>query len=179
MGTTYSIKISDALESQYSTSIIESKVDSILHVVNNQMSTYIKSSEISNFNKSSTNFIKPSEEFRYTLEYAKRLARLTNGMFDITIIPLLELWGFSESKNDWTPPSEIDIYNLLQNTGNDKWSLTNEFLYKNITNVKIDVNAIAKGYAVDIISQLFKNLGYMNFMVEIGGEVYCSGFKKR
>ena len=178
MGTTYNIKISDSLANQYSTILIESKIDSILEVVNTQMSTYIKNSEITKFNNSSTKFIKPSEEFRFTLEYAKRLAGLTNGMFDITINPILELWGFSKPANDWKPPTKKDIYNLLQNTGNDKWSLTNNFLYKNLTHVQIDVNAIAKGYAVDLISQFFKSLGFMNFMIEIGGEVYCSGYKQ-
>jgi thiamine biosynthesis lipoprotein len=175
MGTTYSIKISDYKIGFHGVEQIRYKVDSTLKSINLQMSTYIPSSEISKFNEMGAMSISPSPQFLYVLEYARELSKLSRGLFDITVGPLVQLWGFSQKKLPWAPPEKSDVNKLLENIGNDTWDLVHGELIKLNPNIQIDVNAIAKGFGVDIISLLLKSLGYNNYMVEIGGEVYCAG----
>ena len=175
MGTTYLIKISD-----YDTNIrpldeIRFKVDSTLKLINLQMSTYMTSSEISKFNDAGIMSILPSPKFLSVLEYARDLSISTNGLFDITVGPLVQLWGFGQKNSNWAPPNKLNINQLLESIGNNTWALSFGELIKLNPNMEIDVNAIAKGFAVDIISLLIRSLGYNNYMVEIGGEVYCAG----
>ncbi|MBC8311287.1 MAG: FAD:protein FMN transferase [Candidatus Marinimicrobia bacterium] len=178
MGTTYSIKISDYNNSLCSISEISTKIDSVLNSINIQMSTYIPSSEISLFNQIDVNHILPSPEFHNVLKYAQNLSIETNGLFDITVGPLVKLWGFGKRSTTWAPPLNSKINELLQNNGNETWDLLDEKLIKINPNIQIDVNAIAKGFGVDEISKLLKSTGFNNYMVEIGGEVYCSGLNE-
>ena len=175
MGTTYSIIISGLKSNIKFKDQIAHKVDSTLKSINMQMSTYIEESEISKFNESATMSIYPSLEFLDVLEYGRELSKSTDGMFDITVAPLVELWGFTDQKLSWVPPDKLDINRSLGNIGNRTWNIVSGELVKLNPDMKIDVNAIAKGFGVDIISNLLKSLGYNNYMVEIGGEVYCSG----
>ena len=178
MGTTYSIKISDYNNSLFSISEIGTKIDSVLNLINLQMSTYIQTSEISTFNQFDVKYILPSPEFQLVLKYARELSTFTHGLFDITVGPLVELWGFGKRSATWTPPLNSEINQLLENIGNHTWSLVDGKLMKFNSNIQIDVNAIAKGFGVDMISLLIDSLGYDNYMVEIGGEVYCSGLNE-
>ena len=175
MGTTYSIEISDYDNNTFSVSQIKTKVDSALISLNLQMSTYIPSSEISILNQLDITSILPSPEFLTVLEYARNLSKSSNGLFDITVGPLVKLWGFSVRRSTWAPPKKSDVKQLLENIGNNTWDLVDGKLMKLNPNIQIDVNAIAKGFGVDIISSLIESLGYENYMVEIGGEVYCAG----
>ncbi len=175
MGTTYSIKISDYDNNFFSISQIKTKLDSALISINLQMSTYIPSSEISILNQRDITSILPSPEFLTVLEYARDLSKSSNGLFDITVGPLVQLWGFNGGSPTWAPPKKSDVKQLLGNIGNDTWDLVDGKLMKLNPNIQIDVNAIAKGFGVDIISSLIESLGYENYMVEIGGEVYCAG----
>jgi len=175
MGTTYSIKISDYNNSSISIDQIRAKIDSTLTLINLQMSTYISSSEISIFNQKNVKSILPSAEFLAVLEYAHKLSTSTDGLFDITVGPLVQLWGFNQRTNTWDPPEDSEINQLLENIGVDTWDLVDEKLFKSNLNIQIDVNAIAKGFGVDVISALIESLGFINYMVEIGGEVYCAG----
>ena len=175
MGTTYSIKISDYNNSSLSIDQIRAKVDSTLESLNLQMSTYISSSQISIFNQKNIESILPSTEFLAVLEYAHSLSASTDGLFDITVGPLVQLWGFKEGAEIWFPPKDSQINQLLENIGNNTWDVIDGRLLKTNLNVQIDVNAIAKGFAVDAISAMIESFGFINYMVEIGGEVYCAG----
>ena len=179
MGTTYSIIISSLDINIKSVDDIKHKVDSTLKSINMQMSTYIASSEISKFNKSTTMDIVPSSNFLDVLKYGRELSESTGGMFDITVAPLVDLWGFSHEKSPWVPPDKLDIIRLLDKIGNDTWDILNGKLIKIIPDIEINVNAIAKGFGVDIISTLLRSIGCKNFMVEIGGEVFCSGLNHK
>ena len=175
MGTTYSIKISDYNNSSLSIDQIIAKVDSTLESINLQMSTYISSSEISIFNQKNIENILPSTEFLTVLEYAHNLSTSTNGLFDITVGPLVQLWGFGKRIDTWAPPKVAQINQLLENIGDDMWDVVDGKLLKSNSNIQIDVNAIAKGFSVDVIATLIESFGFINYMVEIGGEVYCAG----
>ena len=172
MGTTYSIKYSSSLIPLYQ---IQKEINNILNSINDQMSTYINDSEISIFNKMSKDMeYIVSSDFYYVLDKSKYYYDLSNGLFDITVEPLSELWGFYDK--EFTLPSKKSIDSTKAYLGFDKIKLLdgNEIVKSN-NQVKISLNAIAKGYAVDKITNYFDSNNIKNYMVEIGGEVKAKG----
>jgi len=173
MGTTYSIKFStfnDSLDSLR----IANKVDSLLLNINNQMSTWNNDSEISKFNKWVS--LEPyfvSNEFLEVLNTSLSISKKTNGYFDIAIFDLMSMWGFGPSPKQGTPKNN-SIDSVLQFTGYENLNVNNDSISKLHKNAKIDLNAIAKGYAVDNIFEYLKSEGFKNIFVEIGGEVRFS-----
>ena len=131
MGTTYLIKVIDFDRHIISSNQLQLKIDSVLISINEQMSTYISDSEISIFNRSSTKSIIPSKEFLSVLEFSEALANSTSGLFDITVGPLIQLWGFSNYNDEWLPPNEVEISELLDHIGRDTWGLVEGKLQKN------------------------------------------------
>ena len=172
MGTTYSIKYSTSSLSSYR---IQTEIDDILNLINRQMSTYINDSEISIFNKASKDMKHiVSSDFYYVLDKSKYYYDLSNGLFDITVEPLSVLWGFYNK--EFRLPSKDSIDSIKTYIGFDKIKLldNNEILKVN-NQVKISLNAIAKGYAVDKIANYFDSNNIKNYMVEIGGEIKTKG----
>ena len=166
MGTTYSITISNFMHNKDN---FKTKIEKQLDEINQKFSTYSDDSEISIINKSNADLMKISSEFEYVLDRALYYCKLVNGNYDITVGPLVELWGFNSNKN--ILPSADDISAVLGNIGYQKISLSNHFLVKKNKDVVIDLNSIAKGYAVDKISEFLDKNGYENYLVEIGGEL--------
>jgi len=174
MGTTYEVKI--AQEYPHSVDLISKGIDSILVAINQSMSTYIPDSEISliNSNNISGEVFTVSEEFQYVLEKSLEYYILTGGAFDVTIRPLLKLWGFKGESIYKVPESSV-IKQVLNYVGSDNIiSKANRFSKKN-PKLELDFGAIAKGYAVDRISDYLIDKGYLVHYVEIGGEVICKG----
>ena len=172
MGTTYSIKYSIS-----STPLpqIQKEIDNILNSINDQMSTYINDSEISIFNKMSKDmkFI-ISSDFYYVLNKSEHYYNLSNGLFDITVEPLSKLWGFYNK--EFSLPKKKSIDSIKTYIGFDKIKLlSHNKITKGSNEVKISLNAIAKGYAVDKIANFFDSKNIKNYMVEIGGEVKVKG----
>ena len=179
MGTTYSIKIIDNKLQHIDINNVKSKIDSVLQAVNQQMSTYIPDSEISRFNRLiSEDWFTISTDFYDVIVMSQEISRLTKGAFDITIGPIMELWGFSKDlmQNDWQPPPNLEIEKVLQFIGFNNIAVGKNSIKKANPNIKIDLNAIAKGYGVDIVFELLRDLGFTGILVEIGGEVRCSGY---
>ena len=166
MGTTYSITIMDFMHNKDN---FKSHIDSQLNLINEKFSTYISDSEISIINKSNTGTIIVSDEFKYVLNKALYYCKLVNGNYDVTIGPLISLWGFDSSQNKI--PSNNEIVNVLNYVGYEKIYFKNNYLVKDNENMNIDLNSIAKGYAVDQISEFLDDSGYSNYLVEIGGEL--------
>ena len=166
MGTTYSITILD-----FNHDKIEFKniIDERLSIINQIFSTYINDSEISSINKSGTELIQLSDEFRYVLDKALYYCKLSDGYYDITIGPLVKLWGFDTIYNQI--PSDSDILGSMNDIGYNKIYVNNQFLVKKNKEINIDLNSIAKGYGVDEIANLIESEGYHNYLVEIGGEL--------
>ena len=153
--------------------ILEKKeIDSLLVNFNNIFSTYIPSSEISTINNSSGK-IYISDHFYFLLEQSKRVYNLTDGYFDPTIGPLVNLWGFGPDKliNN---PKKSEVNNLLNLVGLNKIDIGDNFLIKN-KGTYIDFSSIAKGYAVDILHNYLIDKKIFNFFIEIGGEVRANG----
>jgi len=172
MGTTYSIKYSTSSLSSYQ---IQKEIDDILNLVNSQMSTYINNSEISIFNKMSKDMeYAISPDFYYVLDKSKYYYDLSKGLFDITVEPLSGLWGFYNK--EFALPSKESIDSTKAHIGFNKIKLLdNNKIVKGDNRVGISLNAIAKGYAVDKITNYFDDNNIENYMVEIGGEVRVKG----
>ncbi|EHO42129.1 ApbE family lipoprotein [Caldithrix abyssi DSM 13497] len=179
MGTVYHIKLIDDVNASISEKELQSAVDSLLNDINRQMSTYQPQSEISRFNRwRSTEPFKVSPEFLRVVQKALKIYRETNGAFDITVGPLVDLWGFGRKGARFEPPDSQQIARILQRVGAHQLKVCGDTaLCKLNPDLEIDLGAIAKGYGVDAVSRLLKENGFTNFMVEIGGEVYASGKK--
>ena len=96
---------------------------------------------------------------------------------DITIGPVVNAWGFGFPPSLKTP-TEDSLEKLRASVGSDKLTLNKTTLTKSNVATKIDLSAIAKGYAVDAVSQALLKSGYSNFLVEVGGEIYTRGTKR-
>lgn len=178
MGTTYSVKIINNIDQSIDFNNVRNEIDSVLNVVNQQMSTYIEDSEINRFNQLEDNSWFPvSFRFFKVILMAQEVSRLTDGAFDITVGPLVDLWGFgiNSEKEEWQPPSERQIQCISKLIGYQNISTGKFSIKKNNPDTEIDVNAIAKGFGVDIVFELLEQKGFTDILVEIGGEVRCKG----
>ncbi len=181
MGTTYSVKIFDpSLRVQKSLDDLRLEVDALLRRVNDQMSTYLKSSEISRFNDSeSTEWFDVSAETAAVVEFALQVSSKTGGAFDVTVAPLVNAWSFGPDPRTKTVPDPRKLDELKQLIGFEKLSVRIDppALRKSIPGLQVDLSAIAKGHGVDRVVALLNEAGAENVFVEIGGEVRTSGDK--
>ncbi|MFL2983407.1 MAG: FAD:protein FMN transferase [Candidatus Neomarinimicrobiota bacterium] len=174
MGTTYSIKLVSALN-DINIRLIEKDIDSLLININKQMSTWDPKSEISMFN--SWKSLEPytvSDDLIYVIDHSIDISRKTNGLFDITVYDLMSIWGFGPSPR-LSFPDNYQIAQVLKNSGYENIRVVNKNLIKNNKKIKLDLNAIAKGYAVDKVFELLLLKDFDNIFVEIGGEVRLKG----
>jgi len=136
---------------------------------------YDEKSELSKINKSSDPEIKVSEDLFRLLQLSKEINALTNGMFDITLGPVQALWGFYGPEKR-VVPSKDDISKELAKTGFDKIELNHDRTVKfKIKGMKLDMNAVSKGYAVDKGIAYLISKGVKNAIINAGGDVYCLG----
>ncbi len=178
MGTTFSIKFTS--QAPVDLVEIENNVNSLLQKVNQQMSTYISNSELSLFNKSSsTNWVSVSYDLAFVMDAALKISKLSNGKFDITVGPLVNLWGFGPDNKPQKVPSNRDIEKVRNFVGykNIEVKLNPPSIKKHHPNVYCDLSAIAKGFAVDKISEYLASKNLKNHLVEIGGELRANGTK--
>ena len=172
MGTTYSIKI---YSKEFINNVdLKESVEYKLNYLNSIFSTYSDSTEISKINLSKSKTINLSDDLAFVLNKAIYYSRLSDGLYDPTVFPLVDLWGFGPT-NINSKPNKNKINDLLKNVSYKYISLNEKELLLSNSNLYIDLNSIAKGYAVDSISNLLLNMGFSDFMVEIGGEVKCVG----
>lgn len=167
MGTTYSIVYLDEENRDFQFSI-----DSLFLVFNQSLSTYIPDSELSQFNKGdSLNFKLPF--FLPVLKASKTVYENTNGSFDPTIGPLVNVWGFGPTGPELKDSTNID--KMLVQVGFDKIEFDELQIRKKTDGIYLDFSAIAKGYGVDVAGEFLRSKGIQNFLVEIGGELIASG----
>ena len=175
MGTTYSVKIRNIIEKQGEINTIQSKIDSTLKDLNQQVSTYIPDSDITKFNESnSLDWIEIPLHFQKVIEKALEVYTISNGAFDVTVHPVVRLWGFGKDGRKWVPPEENQVKIARESIGSQYLHQSGSRIKKDLPGLEIDLSAIAKGYGVDLVFDLLGNLGYHEFMVEIGGEVRCT-----
>jgi thiamine biosynthesis lipoprotein len=164
----------DALD----TAGLENGIVASLGRVDELASTWRDDSELSMFNANqSVDWIVVSATFCDVLQQAIDVSRETNGAFDITVGPLVNLWGFGPDGQVQLPPSDDAINAAMQNVGVDKieTECSNRLIRKASPSLYIDLSGWAKGYAVDEIARLLDANGLENYLVEVGGEVRVSG----
>jgi thiamine biosynthesis lipoprotein len=179
MGTTYLVKVvaGGFLDPEG----LKEKIDKRLDEINQSMSTYRKDSEISRFNRFDRigEKFEISNDFLQVMRVGQKIHRLSNGAWDGTVNPLVDLWGFGRSgRRDKIPPKS-QIAALLSEIGFANIEvLSPGFLVKKRAAVSVDLSSIAKGYGVDEVAALLRGLGYKNYLVEIGGEIFAAGRRK-
>ena len=176
MGTTYNVKVVTGYFQ--SISRLKEKIDKRLEEINRSMSIYQKDSEISRFNR----FKKVGQKFRISNNFfqvmraGQKVHRLSDGAWDGTVNPLLDIWGFGRSGRQDKIPQKNEIAALLPDIGFENIDVVEPgFLVKKRAAVTVDLSSIAKGYSVDEVAVLLRNLGYKDYLVEIGGEIFEIG----
>lgn len=149
----------------------QKQFDSLFYVINKSMSTYQADSDISRLNRNET--VEIDAHFKKVFEASKKIFQETNGAFDPTIGALVNAWDFGPEGVIENLDS-LKISNLMLSVGFDKVSIIGNKVVKQ-PNTFIDFNAIAKGYAVDVIADFLSSKNIQNFLVNIGGELNSKG----
>ncbi len=177
MGTQFSVKLpaGDAVNDAIH---LQKAVKATLAHVEQMMSTYIADSEISQFNNSAaTGWHKVSEEFCISVEEALAISTLTDGSFDITVGPLVNLWGFGPGDIIDEPPADENISTMLKSVGYKhlQADCSQPALRKDIAEIALDMSAFGKGYATDSVAAVLDEAGIENYLIEVGGELRLRG----
>lgn len=177
MGTTYSVKLFPTQDDLNQINLYEA-VDKELVRINQLMSTYIPNSELSQFNQ-----LDAGQEFVFSdnnieiLNKAAKIFQESNGAFDVTVGPIVNLWGFGPDGRIDKRPANEEIIKAKSIVGFDKLVRKGNVVIKPHQDMYVDFSSIAKGYAVDKIAELLEQQHISNYLVEIGGEMRLSGMK--
>jgi FAD:protein FMN transferase len=152
------------------------EIDSIFNSIDSSLSIYKPYSLITRFNNNNRGVI-ADVHLKHLAEVSLNVSRETRGLSDITVAPLVNIWGFG-AKESGSVPTDAQIKQALTCVGADKIMLKGDSLIKKKPCVKIDVNGIAQGYTVDVITAYLACKGIMNFIVEVGGELRLKGKKQ-
>ena len=181
MGTRYSV-ILPQLPTGHTRAQLEQAFDALLVDVNDEMSTYIDDSMISTFNRSSSSdWYDVTPAFYEVTRAALTLSVLSDGRYDITVAPLVELWGFGVADSDDSVPDVAAIEQARQGMGFQRLELraSPPALRKQIPELTIDLSSIAKGHGVDVLADYLESLGVDDYLVDIGGELRAGGQSQR
>ncbi|MDR2791250.1 MAG: FAD:protein FMN transferase [Tannerellaceae bacterium] len=152
---------------------LSSQIDSTFQALNNSFNPFLPTSCIARLNRNETSYT--DEHLRRIITRALEISRLSDGVFDITAAPLINLWGFGYQRHDTVTPQAID--SILRFVGYQKIRLLPDGrLQKDDPRIQINCSAIAKGYAADVIADVLRRYGAENYMVEIGGEIVLCGY---
>ena len=172
MGTSYSLIYGEC-------QVAADEVEDILAAINRAVSTYDPDSEISVFNRAPENdAVLMSEHFAVTMHIADEIWRQSNGALDPTVGPLVDLWGFGPV-DDAQEPDASQQARVADLIGWQKVNLDADNVSKRVSGLRLDLSAIAKGYAVDEVGRYLAASGCDNYMVDIGGEMVTSGTNPR
>lgn len=142
-----------------------------LQLVDQTFSTFNDESIISKINRNEP--VKLNQMFIEVFDLAKTVSKDTHGAFDITVAPLVNVWGFGFKSG--TPPTKAVIDSLRHLTGYEKVKLIGSKVRKQDPRIMLDCSAIAKGYGSDVVAQYLRSRDVENFMIEIGGEIVVQG----
>ncbi|WP_296935606.1 FAD:protein FMN transferase [uncultured Marinobacter sp.] len=178
-GTSYHINVV-LTEDQERLETLASGIDEVLEDVDASMSTWRDDSELSRFNQRTdqSGWVPVSAGLFEVLQKANEISRLTDGAFDVTIGPVVNLWGFGPQARPEKTPSEESLSTVLAATGFEKLELQADPPAVRATPPQyVDLSAIAKGYGVDAVARFLESEGVEAYLVEIGGEVRVNGRK--
>ncbi len=176
MGTRYTITIAERDD----VAELQKKVDTRLAVINRLMSTYDGESELSRFNRhQGTDWFSVSSDTAKVVQFALQMAVDSDGAFDPTVGPAVNLWGFGPEGRRVKPPSDAEVAAVLPRIGyhNIEARTDPPAVRKKRADIYLDLSAVAKGFAVDEISLLLAKVGCADSLVVIGGEIHARGKK--
>jgi thiamine biosynthesis lipoprotein len=176
MGTRYSV----TLASRADVAELQQKVDARLQEINALMSTYDEKSELSRFNQyQGKDWFAVSADTAYVVQFALEVSASTDGAFDPTVGPAVNLWGFGPDGRRTEPPSQAEVAAARERIGYRNLEVRDNppALRKKRVDLYLDLSAVAKGYAVDEVAKLLARADCRDNLVVIGGEIRASGKK--
>ena len=172
LGTSYSILCYGDTDQD-----VQSQIDSVFGAVNQSMSTYIPGSDISRINEGDS-IIEVDAMFREVFELSQRVHSETDGYFDPTVGLLVDAWGFGPGALQVLDSVKVD--SLLHYVGLEKVTLgADNRIRKTKQEIRLDFNAIAKGYAIDRLAAMLDDEGISDYLVEVGGVVVTKGIHRQ
>lgn len=181
MGTSFSVKATRFPEG-VDGETLKGELDAVMEEVDRQMSTYRNDSALSLFNRSRGGGWHPvPRELAAVVAEALQVSRWSGGAFDITVGPLVNLWGFGPDPRRQEPPLPEAVVAALERTGYHHLEVRLEppALRKKRPGLYVDLSAIAKGFAVDRLAMQLEEKGIHDYLVEIGGELRLAGHRPR
>lgn len=181
MGSGYRVSVVD-LPAHITSVALRNELEAALHALDLTLSTYRDDSELARFNAStSTDWVDVSPALLTVVDEARRVSELTGGAFDVTVGPVVNLWGFGPQAGPDAVPDDAAIdaarervgYRMLETRADPP------ALRKTRPDLYVDVNGIAVGYAVDRLAALLDREGLTDYVVEIGGEIRTRGRNAR
>jgi len=166
-GTDYMVKYSSPDTTDY-----KKQIEQILSEIDTSMSTYNNSSVISKVNNNDQT-VQLDKYFVEVFSVAQNISQKTQGAFDITVGPLVNAWGFGQKEIPKVDSAAVD--SIMKFVGYEKIRLEDGNIFKEDERLRIDMNAIAQGYTVDVIAEFLDDQGVENYLVEVGGEVMTKG----
>ena len=180
LGTTWSVKVAGELEAEAERAIAPTVEETIARI-DASMSTWKEHSELSHFNThAAASPFSVSEDLTRVLELSASVTRLSGGAFDVTVLPLVQAWGFGAgAAEEVRTPEREELVRLRRLVGPEMLQLDAEkrTLVKRQQGVQVDLSAVAKGFAVDEVATALLEAGHDRFLVEIGGELRASGLR--
>ncbi|MFS4436629.1 FAD:protein FMN transferase [Paracoccaceae bacterium GXU_MW_L88] len=176
MGTTYNVIAVDHSK-DVAKADLQAAVNTRLAAVNTQMSNWDSGSEISKFNASTgASPMRVSPELAHVMKAAQDVNMASDGRFDVTVGPLIDLWGFGAGQTRSTMPTDAEIADAMACCGQaESLRVSDSALQKLNPNAEIYLSAIGKGFGVDQVARAMKDFGIKDYMVEIGGDLYTAG----
>ncbi len=181
MGTTYSVKVIEPPPG-LDEAVIRHATEEVLAGIDLAMSSYRADSEVSRFNASaSTQWFPVSADLARLVRAALEFSELSGGAFDVTLAPMVAAWGFGPAAQPVSLPQDADLDALRRRVGYRKLHVSMQpfALRKDVPDLEIDLNGIAPGYAVDLLSARLSSMGIGRHMIDIGGEVLAVGLNAR
>ena len=173
MGTTWSVRIRDELADP---AAVEKALAEQFEWCEQMTSHWRSNTDLSIFNRArSTDPIPVPWPVVTLARQSAEISRASEGAFDITVGPLVRLWGFGPAPRRETPPDETDITRVQRAVGWQKLEVLDGQLRKQIPELEVDLSAIAKGWAIDQVAGMLARRGFNDFLVEAGGELRASG----
>ena len=167
-GTTYSITYQHDED-------LQTEIVARMKEVDTTLSMFNEESVISQINNNKS--ITPTAMFLDVFQQAQQISKDTDGAFDITVAPLVNLWGFGFKHNE--TPDQQAVDSLMRFVGYQKVKYDGHYIVKRDPRIMLDCSAIAKGYGADVVARLLDEKGVKNYLVEIGGEVVTRGISEK
>jgi len=173
MGTTWSVKIHDEVADPAD---LDERVAREFEWAESMTSHWRTNTGISQFNSTATtNAMAVPWPVLTLARWSAEISRVTDGAFDVTVGPLVRLWGFGPGPRRTEPPTDDEVEKVRPAVGWQKLEVLDGMLRKQHPAIQVDLSSIAEGWAVDQVAQLLEFKNYTNFLVEAGGELRARG----